>query len=351
MFDLNVIERGVRGLFAKEFMGRTRKVKYTKYASVVDSNKQEEKYNAISTLPQLTEMTDERVLAGFSEYSYTLKNKVYATGIKIPRQLFEFDQTGQIRTLVSSLGSRVANFPDKLIFEVVGAGDATACYDSQYFFDSDHDLGDGTSQANYITGAVDNTIATLSTVATRDAAIAAIQMNLNYAKAKLNTFTDDRGEPWHENLEPENLMILCHPYMEFYMRTAVEGAMINETSNAMIKQVGSVMTTPYTAPFIDAAGTVRYGTWYIFVLNTPIQPFIFQRFGPKTNFPDTIPEADQPILQALNSVEIQTIMQGGTSISAHTFFNDEYLFGARTIYSAGYGMWQNAIQIRDANYA
>ncbi len=347
-YDLNILERGIRGIFAREFITRQKKIKYTRFCTVVNSDKEEEKYNMIGTLPQLEEMVDERVLSGFSEYSYSLKNKVYTSGVKIPRTVFEFDQTGQLRTLVQSLGGRVANFPDKLVFALLRNGDQSGStgYDSQIFFSASHDLGDGTSQINLFDGTVtddmlDAITSGSSTVADRDNAIAGFQMDLMRAKAQLLGFKDDRGEPWHDDAEPEGLVIVCGPKLEAVARVAIEGALIHNTANMTMKQVGKIVVTNY--PLDDT--TTTESTWYLLKVDTPIQPFIFQRFGPKTDFPDSIPESDQAILQALNGVEIQTIMGGGKNVDSHTFFNDEYLFGARVVYSAGYGMWQNAIQI------
>jgi len=346
-YDMNVIERGVRGIFGREFVTRQRKAKYPLFASVVDSDKQEEKYNAISTLPQLALVEDERVLAGFTDYSYTITNKVYATGIKVPRTLFEFDQTGQLRTLVGSLGSRVANFPDKLTLALLGTNGN--CYDSTAMFSTaSHDIGGAGSQGNQISGGLTNTIlAAVNTKALRDNAIVIFQMNFIAAKEMLLAMLDDRGEPWHEDAEPESLAILCHPHLEFYVRTAMEATIIAETGNVTVKSVGRVLTTNYMTAFHASASdsTVYKGTWYLFKIDTSIKPLIFQRFGPKKDFPDTIPEEDQSMLQALNSVEVQSIMRTGSNIDAHTFFDDEFLFGARVIYSAGYGMWQNCIKV------
>jgi len=346
-YDMNVIERGIRGIFAREFMTRQRKAKYPIFCSIVDSDKQTEKYNAISTLPQLQEMKDERVLAGFSEYSYEITNKVYATGIKVPRTLFEFDQTGQLRTLVQSLGSRVANFPDALSFAMLGTSLTALGYDSVAFASALHDLGDGNAQNNLMTGHLTNTLLnpTAATKADRDNAIAAFQNDLRMAKAMLLEIVDDRGEPWHDDAEPEGLVILCHPRAEFFVRTALEAAIISDTGNITVKSVGRVITTNRQAPFLDDTGAIEYGTWYLLKVDTPIKPMIFQRFGPKADFPDTIPEADQAPLQALNAVEIQTIMRTGTNISEITFFDDDFLFGARTLYSTGFGMWQNMVRV------
>lgn len=348
-YDLNLLERGIRGIFAREFVTRQKKVKYTRFSTIVNSDKEEEKYNMIGTLPQLEELVDERSLAGFSEYEYTLKNKIYASGAKVPRKVFDFDQTGQLRTLVQSLSARVTNFPDKLVFTLCKNGDQAGYtgYDSAIFFSTAHDLGNGESQTNKVTGNVtddmlDAITSGSTTKADRDNAIAGFQMDLMRAKRQMMGFTDDRGEPWHDECEPEGLIILCSPAMEAIARIAIEGTLIADTSNITLKQAGAVVVTNYA---LDSTSGIE-SSWYLLKVNTPIQPFLFQRFGPKKDFPDTIPEADQSILQALNAVEIQTVLRSGQNIDAHTFFNDEFLFGARVVYSAGYGMWQNAIKIQ-----
>jgi len=336
-YDLNIIEKGIRGIFGREFVTRQRKARYPDFCTIVNSDKKSETYNAISTLPQLSEMKDERVLAGFSEYTSTITNLVYATGIRVPRQIFDFDQTGQLRTLVHSLSARVANHPDKLTMALIGANGT--CYDTGNFFSATHDLGNGESQLNLLAGDLTDALVGAVTKDNRDIAIAAFQMNFKTAKAMLLEMTDDRGEPWHDSAEPEGLTILCHPRAEFFVRTALEATIIADTGNAMLKQVNKIITTPYSTPF------TYHGDWYLLKTDTPIQPFIFQRFGPKVDFPDAIPEADQEMLQALNAIEIQTVMRSGKDIDAHTFFDDEYLFGARAIYAVGYGMWQNAIKV------
>jgi len=352
-YDMNIVERGIRGIFGREFLTRQRKAKYPSISTVVDSDKQEEKYNSISTLPDLTEMKDERVISGFSEYTYSIKNKVYATGVKVPRTLFEFDQTGQLRTLVQSLGSRVANFPDKLVWTVLKLGDSATLgksYDNVAFFqdagDGGHDLGNGVGQVNCVMGHVTDAFLATMTKTGRDDSIAAFQQDLRIAKAMLLELTDDRGEPWHDDAEPESLVILCHPRLEFFVRTALEASIISDTGNITIHSVGKVISCNRNDCFYaHDDDAVHYGTWYLMKIDTPIKPFIFQRFGPKQSFPDSIPESDHEMLQALSSVEIQTVMRTGSDISETTFFDDDFLFGARVLYSAGYGMWQNIIKV------
>ncbi len=347
-YDMNIVERGIRGLFAREFITRQRKAKYTRFCTVIDSDKKTEKFNAISTLPQMQEVTDERVLSGFSEYTYELTNKIYATGIKVPRSLFEFDQTGQLRTLVQSMGARVSNFPDKLAFTTL-ATNGTG-YDGIALLSQSHNLGDGVSQSNDIAGLIDESDLLGGSKQNRDDTIARTQLSIRAGKSKFLEFNDDRGEPWHDDIEPESLIAICHPDAEFFFRTALEAAIVSDTGNAMAKAIGGVITTPYTSIFKDSQAVMTRGTFYLVKIDGPIQPLLYQRFAPKVNFPDAIPEADHGVLQALSALEVQTVMRTGSNIDTHTFFNDEFLFGARGIYSCGYGMWQNIIRVRSADW-
>ena len=95
---------------------------------------------------------------------------------------------------------------------------------------------------------------------------------------------------------------------------------------------------------------MRYGTWFLLKTDTPIRPLIFQRFTPKMSFPD-VPEADQGMYRAMSAVELQVVMRGGENIDSWTMMNDEYLVGARAVYSAGYGMWQNAVMVKSFDWA
>jgi hypothetical protein len=105
------------------------------------------------------------------------------------------------------------------------------------------------------------------------------------------------------------------------------------------------MTFNRPGPFSENGVTPNYGTFYLVKVDTAINPLLFQRFGMKQTFQDDIPAIDQAPLQALSAVEIQSVMRTGAQVDAHTFFDDEFLFGARCIYSAGWGMWQNMVRV------
>ena len=54
------------------------------------------------------------------------------------------DAVGVYNPVIAELGRTAAVHPDELVFELLGNGFSTVCYDGQYFFDTDHPVGDST---------------------------------------------------------------------------------------------------------------------------------------------------------------------------------------------------------------
>ena len=70
------------------------------------------------------------------------------------RNDIEDDQIGVYAPMIQGLAWAARQHPDLLVFALLKAGFATACYDGQYFFDTDHPLG-GASVSNSGGGAGD----------------------------------------------------------------------------------------------------------------------------------------------------------------------------------------------------
>ena len=60
------------------------------------------------------------------------------------------DKTGQVMTRVRELAERANSHWASLLSALIIAGESTACYDGQYFFDTDHAEGDSGTQDNDI---------------------------------------------------------------------------------------------------------------------------------------------------------------------------------------------------------
>jgi phage major head subunit gpT-like protein len=98
-----------------------------------------------------------RVVKNLSLSSYTIKNRKFEDTAAVSRERIEDDQYGVFTPFIAEMGRAAAVHPDQLVAELLGTGFATACYDGQNFFDSDHPVGDGdqvpvTSVSNVQTG-------------------------------------------------------------------------------------------------------------------------------------------------------------------------------------------------------
>lgn len=117
---------------------------WPKIATLVPSTTGTEEYGWLGQWPRLREWIGDRQVQNLSTYSYVIKNKDFEVTVSVPRNAIEDDQFGVYTPLMTEMGSSAATHPDELIFGLLAAGFSTACYDGQYFFDSDHPVGDTT---------------------------------------------------------------------------------------------------------------------------------------------------------------------------------------------------------------
>lgn len=149
----NVTPQLVKALFtgfAKNFKDGLAKApsQYTKIATVVKSTTASNTYGWLGQMPGLTEWIGDRTITAIQSHGYSIVNKKWANGVEIQRTDIEDDNVGIYSPLIEELGRAAAEKPDELVFGALRAGFTTACYDGQYFFDTDHPVGanvDGTS--------------------------------------------------------------------------------------------------------------------------------------------------------------------------------------------------------------
>lgn len=109
-------------------------------------------YAWMSDMPGMREWLGDRVVHRLGQHSMELRNKDYELTISVKKNDIEDDQYGIYAPTVELMGYNSAILPDQLIFALMLSGFTTMCYDGQYFFDTDHPLGD-TTASNYQAGA------------------------------------------------------------------------------------------------------------------------------------------------------------------------------------------------------
>ncbi|GAC87860.1 Mu-like prophage FluMu major head subunit [Gluconobacter thailandicus F149-1 = NBRC 100600] len=111
---------------------------YKRFSMEMPSDAGEEFYPRLAELPGFREWIGSRQVHELEAEAYILKNRTFEQTIGVKRTDIEDDKLGWLSTFVSQLGQDAAEMPDKLCFEVLGAGDKIQCIDKQYFFDTDH---------------------------------------------------------------------------------------------------------------------------------------------------------------------------------------------------------------------
>jgi len=226
------------------------------------------------------DMTDEPPASAFVEFEQEWVNRLYKMKFWISRALLEFDQTGQVWTLLHSAAARMVNFPDALFFHrlrnATGTTYSTA-YTGVALYATNHTIG--STFSNIVTGTLFN--AGSWSNSNRDALAQRIINDYTTVKARMLGFKDDRGQPFHLNyLDPEKLVIVCGPLLEDVMRYAFEAENIAMTTNVMRGTVKAIITSNYleTDPTDDTAFD-----WWVMYIGERNRPWVYSRFRRRTD--------------------------------------------------------------------
>ena len=123
---------------------------YPAVATVVPSTTGAEEYGWLGTFPNMREWLGDRVVNGAKTHGYTIKNRPFELTYAVPRAAIEDDQYGIYTPAFTEMGRATQAHPDQLVFgEALANGHTAACYDGQYFFDTDHPVlkADGSTES------------------------------------------------------------------------------------------------------------------------------------------------------------------------------------------------------------
>jgi len=119
---------------------------YERIAMRVPSTTRTQEYGWLGQMPRVREWIGERVIQGLNTYGYSIRNRPFELTIGVDREDIEDDNIGIYTPLFTEMGRATATFPDELVWPLLSAGFVTACYDGQYFFDTDHPVLDANGQ-------------------------------------------------------------------------------------------------------------------------------------------------------------------------------------------------------------
>lgn len=134
--SLAALNVGFRTTFNNAFNGVT--PTWPRVATEVPSTQGSEQYGWLGSFPKFREWLGDRVVQNLSTSDFTLKNKTFENTVGVEREKIEDDSYGVYTPIFAQLGQASRRHPDHLVYSLFAAGFNTACYDGQYFFDTDH---------------------------------------------------------------------------------------------------------------------------------------------------------------------------------------------------------------------
>lgn len=255
----------LRGLTAKFDIGvRAASPFYPQICTTVPSTGSDEQYGFLGAMPGIREWLDDRVFNSLRGASYTLTNKEWESSVGIEKNDIEDDRLSLYGPSLQMLGEEAAQHPDELVMSTLVAGASTACFDGQFFFDTDHSWGDSGTQSNDLTTDI---------VDKDDPTEAEFRTAYHACRAAMLGFKNDRGKNFiRPTVRPfTNLMLLVPTNMELAANQAINKTFVDSgESNVVLDKPMIVSTSALT-------GTDAF---YLLNLSQPLKPFVFQARRP-----------------------------------------------------------------------
>ncbi|UJX40869.1 Mu-like prophage major head subunit gpT family protein [Desulfovibrio sp. JY] len=155
---ISALFTGFRGDFRKALAAAPSAWKNV--ATLIPSTSASNTYGWLGQFPKFREWVGPRAVKDMAAHGYSITNKKFEDTVGVPREAIEDDTVGVYSPIFEEMGRAAGVFPDELVFALLALGGATACYDGQNFFDTDHPVFpgvDGTGEAATVANYADGT--------------------------------------------------------------------------------------------------------------------------------------------------------------------------------------------------
>lgn len=272
---------------------------YPRICTVNPSNGSDEKYAMLGNMPGMREWLGDRQFHDLRASTYEIANKHFESSLLIKKTDQDDDRLGMYGMPMEQLAIEAAYHPDELLFALVNNAEATAGWDGQYFFDTDHLWGDSGSQSNDLTYNADD-----------PNAVTAAEFRAAYhaARAKLLSYKNDQGKLLNRPVigRMDGLMLMVSPVLELVAHEALDSVILGDSTNIVLDKPTIVVAPQY-------GSDVKFD---LYKTNEVLKPYIFQ--------------AREPLRRQ---------MKGADDIETKDL---KFMTEAR--YNVGYGAWWTAVR-------
>lgn len=264
-------------------------------AMLVPSTGRQNDYSWLSSFPRMKKWVGDKVVKSLAAFKYTIVNDDFEATVEVDRNDIEDDNLGIYGPQAESAGYSAKQLPDEIVADLKNGAFASNCYDGQYFYDTDHPVGDGSGG-----------VASVSNKGTKvlsNATLVAAQASYGAARTAIMALKDDEGRPL--GLVPNVLEV--PPALEAMGNLLLGADKLNDNSPNPFKGTATLVVNPRLTSAT---------AWLLHCTSMPIKPFILQ-------------ERKKP-----------TFVQQVTPESADVFNRRKFKFGAEARYAGGYALWQ-----------
>ena len=237
---------------------------YPTICTEIQSGGADENYGLLGSMPGVREWLGDRQFKKLRAGSFVITNREWEDSVEFEKNDIDDDRIGLMTNLAQDFGAEAMLHPDELLLEALVAGESTACFDGQYFFDTDHSWGDSGTQSNDLSYAAAS--GTSPTAAEFKAAF-------NQSRVAILGFKNDQGKKLVRPVLRGSNKFICMVPLE--LQEVAEDAL-----NATLTSTGGsniVLDRPEIIPCPSLTDATKF---YTFLMEGALKPFVFQKRRP-----------------------------------------------------------------------
>lgn len=288
--SINAAFVALKTLFNNAFAGAPSN--WEKIAMKVPSSTGSNLYAWLSSFPRMRRWIGEKHIKSLKAFKYTVVNEDFEATVEVDRNDIEDDQLGIYAPQAQMAGFSAKQLPDEIIFDVVNAAFTSPCYDDQYFFDTDHPVGD-------------QSVSNKGTKKLSAASQALAMAGYGAARTAMGKFMDEDGRP----LDITPTILLVPKALEDVGRALLTADRLEDGKTNIYKG---------TAELVVSGRLTSDTAWFLLDTSRPVKPFIYQ-------------ERKAPVFVQQTDAEADDV-----------FNRKKFKFGAEARAAGGYGLWQTA---------
>ena len=255
----------LRGLTAKFDQGvQTATPFYPELATIVPSRGRDEQYGILGSMPAVREWLGPRQFNTLRAGKFTIENKEWENSLEIEKNDIDDDRLGMYGPVLADMGAEASHHPDELLFSLIEAGESTASFDGQFFYDTDHSWGDSGTQSNDLTyNAVDPNAVTE----------AEFRAAYHAARKAMLEFKRDNGKSYiRPTIRPlPNLILLVPTALEEVANLAINKTLVSSGETNIVLDKPTIVTSG------SLTSAVKF---HLFNVGGRLKPFVFQARRP-----------------------------------------------------------------------